>query len=150
METTQEKNIEGLNHLITIATDGQHGYATAAEHAKNPVLKAEFLRYSIERAEFAAELRALVRQAGGEPDNGGGPVGALHRTWIDIKAAVASDDNKAVLNECITGDKAAVAAYETELSQPYLTTNQLLKLEQHLKLIKDALFSVEEALAHLS
>lgn len=143
MESVQEKNIEALNHLITIATDGQHGYSTAAEHAKDPVLKASFLKYAAERAEFAFELRSLVREAGGEADSGGGPVGALHRTWIDIKTAVTSQDNKAVLNECITGENAAVAAYEAELKENYITSEQRLKLEQHLKLIKDALFYVK-------
>ncbi|WDF56916.1 ferritin-like domain-containing protein [Mucilaginibacter sp. KACC 22063] len=143
METAQERNIAALNHLITIATDGQHGYSTAAEHAKDPVLKASFIRYAAERAEFAHDLRTLVNKTGYEADQGGGPVGALHRAWIDIKTAVTSNDNKAVLQECITGDQAAVNAYQTELNDNWLTDEQRLVLERHLKLIKDALFYVE-------
>ncbi|MCJ8210062.1 PA2169 family four-helix-bundle protein [Mucilaginibacter sp. RS28] len=149
MATNHEINVEGLNHLVTIANDGEKGYNTAAEQAHNPILKAAFLRMAVERAEFAVELKGLVRLNGGDPDTGGGPVGALHRAWIDIKTALSSDDDKAILNECITGDKAAVNAYETELKDTYLPVEHRAVLERQLKIIKDALFTVESELRQL-
>ena len=147
MEITPRQTIEGLNHLITIAVDGQHGYSLAAEHATNPLLKALFLKHAAERAGFATELKTLVREAGENPDKEGGPVAALHRAWIDIKTAVTSNDNKAVLNECITGDRAAVAAYESELKDNVYTAEQRGVLERQLKLVREALFNVEQEAA---
>lgn len=149
MEPAPQHTIEGLNHLITIAADGEQGYRIAAEHAANPVIKALCLKHAEQRAGFVTGLRAMVRALDGDPDAGSGPVGALHRAWIDIKTTVTSNDDKAVLAECVRGEQAAVAAYETELKENAYTPGQRTVLEQQLKLVRDALFAVEQAAAKL-
>jgi len=135
---------EQLNHLIIIANDGKIGYAQAADNVNAPVLKAMFVRLSSERAEFAEQLTHLVVAGGAEPEHGSGPVGTLHRVWIDIKTAFVTDDNHSVLKECIKGDHAAESAYETALKEPSLTDEQRNVVEQQLKLTRDALFSLKQ------
>jgi uncharacterized protein (TIGR02284 family) len=62
-------------------------------------------------------LSAEVRRHGGNPDNSGTVTGSMHRAWIDLKAAVTSRDNQAVLEECERGEAAAVVAYENTLRE---------------------------------
>lgn len=107
-----EKLIDQLNHLVAICNDGKYGYETAAEDAESSDLKSMFRNYSTQRTEFVSQLKQHIRSAGGDPDSGGGPLGALHRAWIDVKTALSSKDNKAVLGACITGEKAAIEAYD--------------------------------------
>lgn len=122
METRNDL-VDGLKHLLHIANDGKEGYKTAAEDADSAELKALFTTYSIQRSEFEMELKSLLRQLGADSDNeSGGPLGAIHRVWMDIKTAVTGNDNHAILDACITGEKAAIEAYDkvlvdTNLSQ---------------------------------
>ena len=146
METTQRNAAEGLNHLIIIANDGKEGYTQAADIAAQPMLKAIYLKYAAERAGFATQLSALVVAAGTEPETGTGPLGALHRVWVDIKSSLTTNDDEATLKECIRGDETAVSAYETVLKDYVLTTEQQNILAQQLKLTRDALFSLNQEL----
>lgn len=150
MENTLKEATEGLNHLIIIANDGKEGYAQAADNVDNPLLKAVFTRLSTERAEFAAELRTLVVATGAEPESGTGPLGALHRVWVDIKTSFVNNDNESVLKECIRGDETAVSAYETVLKETVLTVEQQNILQKQLKLTRDALSSLQQELSSIA
>ena len=146
MENTLKDAADGINHLIIIANDGKEGFAQAADIVAEPMLKAMFSRYAAERAEFAAQLQALVAAAGTEPESGTGPLGALHRVWVDIKSSLVANDDQSVLKECIRGDETAVSAYETVLKEHLLTAEQQNIISQQLKLTRDALFSLAQEL----
>ncbi|MFD1255848.1 PA2169 family four-helix-bundle protein [Mucilaginibacter terrae] len=146
MDNQLKQTSEGLNHLIIIANDGKEGYAQAANHVGNLILKAVFTRNSATRANFAEELSGLVIATGTEPESGTGPLGALHRVWIDIKTSFVSNNDQAVLKECSRGDEAAVSAYHTVLNSNGLTDEQRNILEKQLKLTKDSLFSLQQEL----
>lgn len=146
METTLKETTEGLNHLIIIANDGKEGYAQAAETVGDAMLMAMFTRLSAERAEFAVELSTLVAETGTQPETGTGPLGALHRVWIDIKTTFVANDKEATLKECIRGDETAISAYETVIKADGLTADQQNVLQKQLKLTRDALFSLRQEL----
>jgi len=140
MENSNEAISDSLRHLLSICNDGKEGYRNAAENCDRGELKALFTTYSIQRAEFADKLRTVIREAGGNPDNEwGGPLGALHRTWIDIKTALTSNDNKAVLDACITGEKAAVEAYDKALEDSAMPENVRQLVMQQRSQIAEAL-----------
>lgn len=144
MENQSENTVSRLKHLLSICNDGKEGYKNAAENVDSADLKALLHTYSIQRAEFASNLKTCIQQCGGDPDNDeGGPLGALHRTWIDIKTAFTSNDNKAVLDACITGEKAAVEAYDKALEDTELSaeTRQLLTMQR--SAIQESLQNVE-------
>ena len=143
MEDSNKQLIDDLNHLVTICNDGKYGYETAAEDADSAALRAMFSGYSAERAEFTQQLKEEIRKAGGDPDHGGGPLGAIHRAWIDVKSALATKDNKAVLGACITGEKAAVNAYSTVLKSNDLPANTRSVLNQQRRSIEETLNKVE-------
>lgn len=120
---TADNYIDGIKHLLHIANDGKEGFKTAAEDADSAELKAIFTTYSIQRSEFEMELKSILRQLGGESDNeSGGPLGAMHRVWMDIKTAFTGNDNHAILDACITGEKAAIEAYDKVLADTSLTS----------------------------
>jgi len=146
MEPTQKDAAEGLNHLIIIANDGKEGYAQAADIVADPMLKAMFSRLAAERAEFASQLRTLVVVTGIEPETGTGPLGALHRVWVDIKSSIVTNDDQSVLKECIRGDETAISAYETVLKDYLLTGEQANIVKQQVRLTRDALFSLSQEL----
>lgn len=101
-----------LNNLIETCKDGQKGFQEAAEKVHCNELKAELQSYSRQRAEFAAALQSEVARLGVEPEKSGSMAGAIHRGWINLKTALTSNDDQAVISECERGEDSAVAAYQ--------------------------------------
>jgi uncharacterized protein (TIGR02284 family) len=142
-ETTKE-TVKTLEGLISILEDGKLGYTNAAEHVENLAIKADFLEYARERALFIVELQNEINKLGKSTDtSGGGPLGALHRTWIDIKSSFTGGDTEAIINACITGEEAAIEKYkkalednELEHSQVFIVSKQLNSIQNTLSQIK--------------
>jgi uncharacterized protein (TIGR02284 family) len=109
----QKGIISTINNLIEALKDGQKGFKEAADAVNDPQLKSLFTEYSQQRARFATELQTEVRSIGEpEPETGGSAAGAMHRGWINLKSAITSNDESAVLTECERGEDAAVEAFE--------------------------------------
>ena len=117
MKMTNEKALSVLNDLVEICKDGQHGFRTAAEDAKDSELARVFTEYTTQRTSFVAELQDRIRSLGGDPEKSGSVSGSLHRGWIDLKSAVASNEPHAVLAECERGEDAADKAYREGLEE---------------------------------
>lgn len=109
--------ISTLNNLIETLNDGQEGFRSAAEDIQSADLKSLFTKYSLQRAQFAGELKELVLTMGDTPPDSGSVAGAMHRGWIDLKAALMSKDEHAILAECERGEDVAVAAYRKALEE---------------------------------
>ncbi len=114
-----------LKHLIQICKDGQEGFAKAADAVTNSNMKTVFARYSLQRAKYVGELEAELLNLGAEdPQKEGGSVtGALHRGWIDLKAALSSGKPHAILEEAERGEDVAKKAYKEALEQEDLPAN---------------------------
>jgi uncharacterized protein (TIGR02284 family) len=109
--------------LIETLKDGQEGFRNAAENVKTPDFKALFLEFSAQRQQYVSELQALVRNLGEDTEKTGSVAAALHRGWIDLKAALTSGDEHAILAECERGEDSAVAEYREALERDDLTEN---------------------------
>jgi uncharacterized protein (TIGR02284 family) len=109
---------EALNSLIEVCRDGQYGFEQAAKGVDDAALRAELIQYSMQRRDFAAALRQVLREQGEEPDDSGSVSGALHRGWINVRQAIAKSDKTAVLSECERGEDAAVSAYRDAMARP--------------------------------
>lgn len=108
--------ISTLNSLIETLKDGQNGFREAAEASDDSTLKQTLSEYSLQRSRFAGELQAQVVVLGeSDPEDSGSVIAAVHRGWIDLKAAVTSHDRHAILAECERGEDSAVAAYRKAL-----------------------------------
>jgi len=117
MKTHTDQTIDLLNGLIEICEDGHHGFELAADDAKDGDLRMLFHRFAQQRSGFVTELRSLVRQLGGQAEDHGTAPGKLHRGWLNLKAALSSNEAHAVLAECERGEDAAVKAYREALEK---------------------------------
>jgi uncharacterized protein (TIGR02284 family) len=149
-----KSTLQTLNHLIETLKDGQNGFHTAAADVTSSDLKQLFNQYSLQRSAFAGELQALAHSLGDDtPTDSGSLAGALHRGWMDIKAAVATRDDHAILAECERGEDHAVAAYKEALEQPGLPINILDTLRTQaieVKAAHDHVRNLRDALAAAS
>jgi uncharacterized protein (TIGR02284 family) len=119
----QKEIISTVNSLIETLKDGQEGFKQAAEAVKDSNLKSLFSEFSLQRAKFAGELQSQARQLGeAEPEENGSAAGTMHRAWINLKSAVTSGDDHAILAECERGEDSAIKEYkeamEEDLSSP--------------------------------
>jgi uncharacterized protein (TIGR02284 family) len=109
----QKEAISTINNLIETLKDGEKGFKEAADAVKDPQLKSLFQQYSQQRHRFASELQAQALSLGeSKPEKSSSATGAMHRTWINLKSAVTSGDEKAILSECERGEDSAVREYE--------------------------------------
>ena len=112
-----DNTISTLNNLIETCKDGQEGFKQAAEGITRSDVKTAFYEFGQQRAKFAGELQALVRELGGDPETTSSTAGALHRGWINIKSLVTGQDDTAILNEAERGEDVAVNAYKKALEE---------------------------------
>lgn len=135
--------IADLKGLISIINDGKEGYSSAAETTDNVELKAVFLKYVAERKLYETELKAHLASHGGQSDDeDGGILGAIHRTWIDIKEALTDKSESALLGAVVTGENAALEKYDGVIKD-----NQLH--EDHLNLLTSQRNGIAEALKEI-
>jgi uncharacterized protein (TIGR02284 family) len=104
-----------LNDLIETSKDGEQGFRAAAEDTKDASLKRVFVARADDCRKGAEELQTLVRRFGGDPEHSGSVAGAVHRGWMNLKAAVAGRDDVAILEECERGEDVAKASYRKAL-----------------------------------
>jgi uncharacterized protein (TIGR02284 family) len=109
----QKESISTINSLIETLKDGEKGFKEAADAVNDPQLKSLFREYSQQRHRFATELQSQAQNLGEfNPEKTSSAAGAMHRAWINLKAAVTSGDDKAILSECERGEDSAVHEYE--------------------------------------
>src|SRR5436189_4412015 len=113
----EKETISSVNSLIETLKDGQEGFKQAAEGVKDLQLKSLFNEYSRQRSRFGSELQSQAQSLGEvRPETSGSAAGALHRAWINLKSAVTSGDDHAILAECERGEDSAVKAYEKAMN----------------------------------
>ncbi len=119
-----EKEISNkLNELIEKNINAKDGYAKAIEKVDNSEIKRFFKSRAEERAEFVKELRSEVWNNGEIPENSGNITGELHRNWMSLKSLFSSNDEEAMLNETIRGEKSSLEEYNEILSSTTLPLN---------------------------
>jgi uncharacterized protein (TIGR02284 family) len=112
----QKEAISTINNLIETLKDGEKGFKEAADAVRDPQLKSLFQQYSQQRNRFATELQGQARDLGVKPDESSSTAGAMHRAWINLKSAVTSGNDKAILAECERGEDSAVHEFEEAMS----------------------------------
>ncbi|HKP05290.1 MAG TPA: PA2169 family four-helix-bundle protein [Chthoniobacterales bacterium] len=120
----QKEIISTINDLIETLKDGQKGFREASEAVEDTRMKSIFSEFSLQRARFAGELQNEAISLGEHnPENTSSAAGAMHRAWINLKAAITSRDDHAILAECERGEDSAVNEFRKameggELSAP--------------------------------
>jgi uncharacterized protein (TIGR02284 family) len=121
-----------LNDLIETCKDGEYGFDTCAQHAASPQEQQMFSQRASNCREAAQELRSLVLQYHGAPDDGGSATGALHRGWVAVIGTVAGASDKRMLEEAERGEDAALARYRKALKEDGLPATVRAVIERQM------------------
>lgn len=151
MKTTKEKAdvkiheeiVDNLQDLLEKNYDAEKGFTKAMKDAKNENLKKFLKKQAVQHNRFATELDQQLRNLNEEPKESGSFTGDLHRTWIDIKSAVSGNNDEAVLEECIRGEKASWNEYEEKLKKHNFPPNISNILQKQAAEIHNTLNSVK-------
>lgn len=129
MNYTKEVS-QKLNDLLTKNYDAEAGYKLAKEQVDSTRLQNFFDIQAQERYNFGHELKEEIRSYGEEVDKGTSLKGDAHRAWMNLKSTFTSDNEEAILEEAIRGEKTAVEEYNSVISEttlPPSTKNILTK-----------------------
>ena len=143
MSTTKDLAAK-LNELLEKNYDSEKGFEKAAEDVKNTRLKEFFKTKAKERYDFGHELKREIKNLGEAPDKGTSVAGKAHHAWMDLKSALSSDNEEAILEEAVRGEKVAVEDYNKIIKDDEFapsTANLLIKqrnaIERTFKQVKD-------------
>ncbi len=117
----RQDEISTLNTLIATLIDSVTGYEDSAANIDNSRLQELFRDSARERQRIVEELRAEVRRLGGNPEDDGSFLGKTHQRFLDLKAAIAGHDEKAVINETERGEDYLKEKFETALNSGTLS-----------------------------
>jgi uncharacterized protein (TIGR02284 family) len=111
------ETLDKLQDLLRVNIDSENGFRDAAEQVDDVALRRIFRQFADERQSNSSELKQFVQFNGESPVQDGSVMAALHRTWMDLKAALTSNDAKAVLNEAERGEDHIKHMYEDVLTE---------------------------------
>jgi uncharacterized protein (TIGR02284 family) len=115
------ENTEKAVSILEKSIDAEKGFKTAFENASDRSLKNYFFEKAKQRATFINELEnELKKYNENSSETSGSFTGDLHRAWMDIKSLVSSNQDEALLQESIRGEKAAKDEFEKVLDEEYL------------------------------
>lgn len=118
--TDTSHDIRTLNGLIATTIDSVDGYRSSAEAVDSPRYGELFTARASERSSVAEQLRAEVRRLGGNPEDDGTLLAGGHRAFLNLKAAVTTRDDAAVVAEVERGEDHIKSKYETALADETL------------------------------
>jgi uncharacterized protein (TIGR02284 family) len=135
--------VNNLQELLEKNYDAEQGFTKAMTDAKDGQLKTFLQRKAAQRGQFVNELDKEIRSLNETPIDSGSFTGTLHSAWIDIKTAVTGENDQAVLEECIRGEKASVEEYKERLQESNfpegirsVLSNQLSTIERTVAQVK--------------
>jgi len=135
MKFTEEVS-KSLNELLEKNYDAEKGYKDAAERVENASMRDFLQQQAQDRYDFGHELKDEIKNFGEEPDKGGSVKGAIHRNWMDLKAAVSSDSNEKVMEEVQRGEQSAIEEYDDILKKDLPPTTTSILNRQRNKIAK--------------
>ena len=123
-------DISVLNSLIATTLDSVAGYREAATDIDNSRFGEIFTSRAQERQTVVSDLQAQVRMLGGEPEDDGTVLAGAHRVFVDLKAKVTGQDDKAIINEVERGEDHIKAKFESALADSDLSAATLAVIQQ--------------------
>ena len=113
--TTRNSETTTLNTLIATLLDSVDGYTKSAQDIRDKSLGERFNARARERQAAVADLQACVARLGGNPEDDGTISGSAHRAFLNLKQAVAGNDDTAILNEVERGEDYLKEKFEAAL-----------------------------------
>ncbi|AXC12693.1 hypothetical protein ACPOL_3406 [Acidisarcina polymorpha] len=111
---------ETLRAVIETLIDCEEGFRLIGQDLKDESLKTSFLAEAQTRAAFRRTLEETLHQIGvADATETGTVVGAIHRSWGDIKAKLGSTDRDLLETAC-QGEESALQIYKLALDKKLL------------------------------
>ncbi|WP_412559806.1 ferritin-like domain-containing protein [Winogradskyella sp. MIT101101] len=137
--TFSEEISNKLNELLVKNYDAEKGYLNAIDNVDSDRLKMFFKRRASERSEFAKELRTEILRYGEDPKDSGSFKGTVHRNWMSLKSLFSSNNEEAILEEAIKGEKESLKSYNDLLEERNLPPSIDSLLIKHKNAIQAAI-----------
>lgn len=143
MSTYTQEVGEKLNDLLEKTYDAEKGFKKAAEHADNPALKSYFEGKAQQRYDFGHALKTEIKSFGQEIDKGDSFTSKAHRAWMDVKALFSSDNEEAMLEEAIRGEKSSLEEYDDVLNDTSLPSSTSTLLRNQKQAIQNGISTIK-------
>ena len=82
-----------------------------------------FTELGDERSQVLSDLEAELTRMGGSADRDSTMMGSLHQSWMDLKASLSGNDDKAVINEVERGEDYLKAKFESAMASDTMDGN---------------------------
>jgi len=143
-EESHDEMVNNLNELLVKNYDAEKGFKKALENSENHSLKNFFKQQAVIRSRFKTEIEKELHELNAHPKlDDGHATGVLHRVWIDVKTALSKNDDEAVLEECIRGEKTSIKDYEEKLANSHFLPNIKEMLNKQLLEIKNTVSTIK-------
>lgn len=120
--------VDNLAKLRQANIDAADGFTEAAKHLDDSTLKSKFQEWAQQRRANSTELGELIEINSEEIDREGSWLAAFHRCYLNMKAALTSDDKQTVLEEAEAGEDHIKEAYEEVLKDtPGSAVNDIIQ-----------------------
>lgn len=135
-DSTRQRDIDTLNHLIELTLDSAHGYEDASKDAKNPQYRTLFGKRAIERKQLTSELQTEVRRLlGSHPAQSGTTLGKAERLFLAAKQTIMGSDDS-LIAAVESGEDKIRDAYRDALGDDQLSAPVRDLIERSYVLIK--------------
>ena len=126
-----EKIGNKLNILLEKNYDAEAGYIAAKENITDSHLKNFFNERATNRYDFGHEIKEEIRSFGEEPNKGTSIKGDAHRVWMNLKSTFSKNNEEAILEEAIRGERKALEDYNEILEDKDIPQSTKEILEKH-------------------
>jgi uncharacterized protein (TIGR02284 family) len=133
--------INTLNDLISSCRDSEEGFGKAAKGAHSDRLRDRLIAIARQRADFADELSAQVREMGGQPAESAHQSGIQHEGWRQLEASIRPKDDMSFIVECERGEENTLRHYEQALTRELPPVARAIVERQRLA-VQEALFDL--------
>jgi len=134
--TDTSHDIRTLNSLIATTIDSIDGYDESAKAVDSGRFSELFRARANERRQVADQLRREVARLGGNPEDDGTLLAAAHRGFLDLKAAVTTRDDNAVVAEVERGEDHIKTKFEEALQDEKLSPETRSTIESAFQSVK--------------
>jgi len=137
----EKYTIEALRELISVCRDSERALKMCASSLPAAPLRDHCAQCLAACAEAAGELETLVERLGGERRADGAVPGLWRSGWAGLRAALAREEDGAILDACERGESWILEAYRNALDDnlPEFVRDTLLRQFELLMSAHDAI-----------
>jgi uncharacterized protein (TIGR02284 family) len=135
-----------LQNVLTRYIDSYDGYNQAAAVVGSPTLAAALLEIAARRQVIVRHVSTLIINQGEKADTEGSPEAAIHRWWIRLRVMMTDEEFKAVLAECVRGEKELARTVQDVLDHGNLEPEHAVIIAEVFTELQEAIHTFESVL----